>query len=91
VLHELGTNATKYGALSRPEGRLQVSWQIEARSDRRLRLHWAERQGPPVVAPTEKGFGLQLIERAASYELEGSAEMNFVRDGLVCEVVFPLE
>jgi two-component system CheB/CheR fusion protein len=90
VLHELGTNAIKYGALSRPEGRLQVTWQIEARSDRRLRLKWQERHGPRVKPPTEKSFGLQLIERAASYELEGSAELNFASRGLTCEVVFPL-
>jgi two-component system, chemotaxis family, CheB/CheR fusion protein len=90
MLHELGTNALKYGALSRDEGRLHVSWQIEQMSDRRIRLKWEERHGPRVEPPMEKGFGLQLIERAASYELDGNVELNFASYGLVCEVVFPL-
>jgi two-component sensor histidine kinase len=67
-----------------------VSWQVEARSDPHLRLKWEERHGPPVEPPTEKGFGLQLIERAVSYELEGAVELNFAPDGFVCEMVFPL-
>jgi two-component system, chemotaxis family, CheB/CheR fusion protein len=91
MLHELGTNAAKYGALSRDRGRLRVSWHVEEMSDRRLRLKWEERHGPRVKPPTEKGFGLQLIERAASFELEGAAELNFAPGGLACEVVFPLE
>jgi two-component system CheB/CheR fusion protein len=91
MLHELGTNAAKYGALSRPEGRVQVSWQIEEASDRRLRLKWEERHGPRVKPPTEKGFGLRLIERAASAELDGAAELSFARDGLTCDLVFPLQ
>jgi two-component system, chemotaxis family, CheB/CheR fusion protein len=90
ILHELGTNGLKYGALSRDEGRLHVSWQIEQMSDRRIRLKWEERHGPRVEPPMEKGFGLQLIERAASYELDGNVELNFASYGLVCEVVFPL-
>jgi two-component sensor histidine kinase len=60
-------------------------------SDRRLRLKWEERHGPRVKQPKEKGFGLQLIERAASFELEGAAELHFAPGGLTCEVVFPLE
>ena len=91
MLHELGTNAAKYGALSQPEGRLRVSWQVEERSERRVRLRWEERDGPRVEAPAEKGFGLHLIERAASYELEGAAELSFAAGGLTCEIVFPLE
>jgi two-component system, chemotaxis family, CheB/CheR fusion protein len=91
MLHELGTNAAKYGALSRDQGRLRVSWHVEEMSDRRLRLNWEERHGPRVKPPAEKGFGLQLIERAASYELEGAAELHFAPGGLTCEVVFPLE
>jgi two-component system CheB/CheR fusion protein len=90
MLHELGTNAAKYGALSQREGRLRVSWQVEERSDRHLRLKWEERGGPRVTPPTDRGFGLQLIERAVSYELEGALELDFARDGFVCEVVFPL-
>jgi PAS domain S-box-containing protein len=90
VLHELGTNAAKYGALSRHEGRLRVSWQVEQESDRRVRLRWQERYGPKVEPPTEKGFGLQLIERACNYELEGEVELDYAPEGLTCVVVFPL-
>jgi PAS domain S-box-containing protein len=90
MLHELGTNAVKYGALSQHEGRVRVSWQIEEASDRRVRLQWAERDGPAVMPPTKKGFGLRLLERAVSYELEGAVELNFAPDGLVCELIFPL-
>jgi two-component sensor histidine kinase len=76
VLHELGTNAAEYGALSQHEGRLRVSWHVEQASDRRIRLKWEEQHGPRVKPPTEKGFGLQLIERAASYELDGAAAVT---------------
>jgi two-component system CheB/CheR fusion protein len=90
VLHELGTNAAKYGALSSSEGRLRVSWQVAHGSARRLRLTWKERYGPKVERPTEKGFGLQLIERASSYELEGEVELDYAPEGLTCVVMFPL-
>jgi two-component system, chemotaxis family, CheB/CheR fusion protein len=90
VLHELGTNAAKYGALSRPEGRVCVSWLIEEASGRRVRLRWLERHGPTVAPPAEKRFGTRLIERACSYELEGAAELNFAPEGLSCELDFPL-
>jgi two-component system CheB/CheR fusion protein len=91
VLHELGTNAAKYGALSRPDGRLCVSWHLERdHAQDRLRLRWRERGGPPVERPTAKGFGLQLIERACNYELGGVVELDYAPEGLSCEVVFPL-
>jgi PAS domain S-box-containing protein len=91
VLHELGTNAAKYGALSCPEGRLRVSWQVEQESGRRVRLRWQERHGPKVEPPMEKGFGLRLIERAVSYELEGAVKLKFAPNGLICQLVFPLK
>ena len=91
VLHELGTNAAKYGALSRHEGRLRVSWQVEeSNPSRRVRLQWQERHGPQVEPPTKKGFGMQLIERACSYELEGEVELDYAPEGLTCKVVFPV-
>ena len=90
ILHELGTNATKYGALARSEGRLHISWQIETGSGRRVRLRWQERDGPTVEPPTEKGFGTRLIKRAAQYELEGEVELNYAPGGLSCELVFPV-
>jgi two-component system CheB/CheR fusion protein len=90
ILHELGTNAAKYGALSRSEGRLHVSWQVEAGSERRVRLRWQERDGPAVGPPAARGFGTRLIERACEYELEGEVELNYAPSGLSCELVFPI-
>ncbi|MGH6895388.1 MAG: chemotaxis protein CheB [Geminicoccaceae bacterium] len=91
ILHELATNAVKYGALSDQEGRVHLSWRLEdGNPGRRVRLLWQERGGPPVEPPGEKGFGMRLIERACTYELEGEVELEYVPDGLRCEVVFPL-
>lgn len=90
VLHELGTNAAKYGALSRSEGRLRISWHVEQASGRCVRLRWRERHGPAIAPPGEKGFGMQLIERACTYDLEGTMELAYAPEGLSFEVVFPL-
>ena len=93
ILHELGTNAAKYGALSSPEGRLRISWRVEAAGDRRrLRLEWRERDGPRIdKLPAEPGFGTKLIRQACAYELEGEAELRFEPEGLTCIIDFPLE
>jgi two-component system CheB/CheR fusion protein len=92
VLHELGTNAAKYGALSNSEGGVRVSWDVENDDQsRRVRLKWYERGGPRVEPPDEKGFGMQLIERAAASELEGQVELKHAPEGLTCELVFPLQ
>jgi two-component system, chemotaxis family, CheB/CheR fusion protein len=91
ILHELGTNAAKYGALSHPEGRVHVSWQLEdGKHGRRVRLRWEEQGGPEVEAPKEQGFGTRLIERACAHELDGKVELNYAPEGLRCELVFPL-
>ena len=64
TLHELATNAVKYGALSNRSGRVSVEWKLnQTARPHRLALHWKERGGPPVSEPTRKGFGSQLIER----------------------------
>lgn len=91
VLHELATNAAKYGALSVPEGRVHLSWQLEhADEGERLRLHWEERGGPPVTAPQQTGFGTQLIRRAFRFELNGTADLAFEPEGLRLEATLPL-
>lgn len=91
VLHELSTNAAKYGALSTPEGRLDVSWTIEAEGDRRtVMLRWEEADGPPVSTPNRKGFGTKLIERACRFELQGMVELKFLPSGCTMELRFPL-
>lgn len=91
ILHELGTNAAKYGALSQPEGRVHVSWRVDdGEKGRRVRLRWQEQGGPAIAPPAEKGFGTRLIERASRHELDGEAELNYTPQGLCCEVAFPL-
>jgi two-component sensor histidine kinase len=91
VLHELATNAAKYGALSVPEGRVRLSWQVEHGDDgRHLRLLWQERGGPAVTAPLQKGFGTELIRRAFGFELEGAADLAFKPEGVRLEATFPL-
>jgi PAS domain S-box-containing protein len=83
ALHELATNAAKYGALSVPGGHVGVRWEVE--SDR-LVLDWRERGGPEVRAPERRGFGLRMIERALKADLAGGATMSFEPAGLVCRI-----
>ena len=91
VLHELATNAAKYGSLSVPEGRLSLVWRVEAGpGGPALRLDWRESGGPPVEPPSAAGFGTQMIERASEYELGGAAELVFAPDGVRCAIRFPL-
>ena len=93
ALHELATNAVKYGAIGQPEGRLAVSWQVEdhARAPRLL-LDWRESgvSMPGEGRPEREGYGLQLIERALPYQLDAEAKMDFTSDGVQCHVAMPL-
>lgn len=90
VLHELATNAAKHGALSLPSGRVGITWELAHTDDGpRLRLDWAERGGPPAVAPRTEGFGMKLIRHTASYELEGAAELHYGSEGLRCAITIP--
>lgn len=86
VLHELFTNALKYGALSNDEGRIAVQWSLAAQSEPELTLNWRESGGPVVSAPKRKGFGSVLLERSVAGELGGGAQLNFLPTGLVCSV-----
>ncbi|MBX3482609.1 HWE histidine kinase domain-containing protein [Phenylobacterium sp.] len=83
AMHELATNAVKYGALSSPAGRVDVSWTVEAG---KLRLTWRESGGPPVKKPAQRGFGARLLEQGLAEELRGSVRLSFPPEGLVCEV-----
>ena len=83
ALHELSTNASKYGALSAPGGHVSVNWQVEGQ---RLQLEWREAGGPPVAKPERRGFGLRMIERALAADLGGSVQMDFEPQGLVCRI-----
>jgi PAS domain S-box-containing protein len=81
ALHELGTNAVKYGALSSEAGRVSVRWST---GEGRLRVEWKETGGPPVSEPARRGFGSRLLERGLDADLVGTAEMRFESDGLRC-------
>jgi two-component sensor histidine kinase len=91
VLHELATNAAKYGALSHGDGRLRVFWRKEtSQGSLCVRLNWQERGGPQAMAPDQKGFGSRLIEQTCTYQLEGSVELDYAPEGFGCRIVFPL-
>lgn len=91
ALHELYTNAVKYGALSAPEGRIQIHWRVRDGTDgRRLLLQWRESDGPPVVAPTRRGFGTRLVEHGLRHDLDGRVELAFERGGVTCNIDVPL-
>jgi PAS domain S-box-containing protein len=90
ALHELGTNARKYGALKVPEGRLSVTWCLADRgTDHELELKWVESGGPAVSPPTGHGFGTLLIERGLKHSLGGEARMIFAPTGVICEMRVP--
>jgi two-component system CheB/CheR fusion protein len=91
VVHELATNAAKYGALSAPEGVLDVAWRLENTGTPRVSLEWRESGGPAVRAPERRGFGSTLIERAVSYELGGSSRLEYAAKGARCRIEFPLQ
>jgi PAS domain S-box-containing protein len=87
ALHELATNAVKYGALSVPEGRIVIQWDLApGPAAERLDLIWTEHDGPPVKPPTQRGFGSRLIERGLAAELSGEATIQFEPAGVVCKI-----
>ncbi len=88
ALHELCTNASKYGALSNDEGRVEIAWDVA--KDGQFRLRWAEQGGPPVLKPIHSGFGTKLIERSLGPQLGGEVRTDFKPDGLVCTFEIPL-
>lgn len=93
ALHELATNAVKYGALGQPDGRLEVMWREEAEgSKRNLVLNWTETNVvmPLRDAPRRKGYGSELIQRALPYQLGAKTTLEFGHDGVRCTIVVPL-
>jgi PAS domain S-box-containing protein len=91
AIHELATNAAKYGAWSSPDGRIDISWATKANgSAPRLRLCWLEQNGPPVAKPTHKGFGTRLLGRGIETELGGSTLIEFAPSGVRCKIDIPL-
>jgi two-component sensor histidine kinase len=90
VLHELATNAVKYGALSADDGRVEIAWEVvDAGSPPRVRFSWQEAGGPRIGAPPSRaGFGMRMLEQAAAYELGGVPELRFAPPGLTCRMEF---
>jgi two-component sensor histidine kinase len=86
VLHELATNAAKYGALSVPDGCIDLSWTVE---DSTLHLRWRERDGPHLQAPAQSGFGSRLIERG--FGLSSRVRKEFLPTGLKLEISVPTQ
>ena len=90
ALHELATNAVKYGAFSGETGCVRVGWTIEpGPGGNRLILRWSEENGPRVTPPSKKGFGSRVIERGLAFELGGTSELDFRPDGVICTINIP--
>jgi two-component sensor histidine kinase len=91
IVHEIATNAAKYGALSNDTGIVAIDWEVIDEAKPKLRLIWTETGGPPVVAPVHRGFGSRLIERSARDQLGGEATVDFLPRGVVCTVTCSLD
>jgi two-component sensor histidine kinase len=92
IVHEIATNAAKYGALSNDSGRITVDWEVlREEGAPKLRLIWTETGGPPVTAPVQRGFGSRMIERSARDQLGGEATVDFLPRGVVCTLICALE
>ena len=89
VLNELCTNAVKYGALSNPTGRVEITATADD-AQRQFRLKWTESGGPPVRAPSHRSFGSRLIEHSFVNQLQGRANLDFAASGVVCTLDIPL-
>jgi two-component sensor histidine kinase len=87
AIHELATNAAKFGALSSAAGRVVIRWSLTQGGG--LELSWTESGGPPVIPPTRRGFGSTLIERALAMETNGEATLRYLPTGVVCDVALP--
>lgn len=87
ALHELGTNAVKYGAFSGADGEVRIAWGI---ADGQLHLTWTENGGPPVVPPVHKGFGTRIVTRNLEADFGGTVELNYLPGGVVLTLTAPV-
>ena len=91
ALHELCTNAAKYGALSNETGQVAIRWNVTGNTRcPRLCISWMERGGPPVAEPRRRGFGTRLIERSLAHQLQGEVQIHFHPEGVTCDIDIPL-
>lgn len=92
AIHELATNAVKYGALSNDGGRIAIEWRVEDRADRpSFNLCWREAGGPRVTSPGKTGFGSQLIQRMIQRALNAETRLEFAEGGLIWTLDCPLD
>jgi two-component system CheB/CheR fusion protein len=92
VLHELTTNAAKYGALSNGSGGVSVQWRwLQNGSHDRLLIEWQETGGPPVLAPSRSGYGTSIIRELIPFELGGAVDLAFAPEGTRCRLEIPGE
>jgi PAS domain S-box-containing protein len=87
ALHELATNAAKYGALAVPEGRVSLTWEHAPAT---VTIDWREEGGPPVAVPERRGFGMRLLERGLARDLNGTVALDFAPEGVHCRISFPV-
>jgi two-component sensor histidine kinase len=92
AFHELATNAAKYGALSAPEGHVEVTWTLRRprKKEPIVEIVWRERGGPPVRPPERRGFGSRLLERGLAQEFGGKVRLDFAPEGVECHICLPL-
>jgi PAS domain S-box-containing protein len=90
AVHELATNAVKYGALSVDAGGVIVAWRVTPGEEPELRLTWTEHGGPPVATPTRRGFGARLLEKGLAGELCGAVRLTYDTSGLICDMTLPM-
>jgi len=91
ALHELTTNAAKFGALSSPDGTVEVVWELRAdQGARRVRLEWRERDGPPVRAPEREGFGSSMLRKVLPMQTKADVQLAFEPSGVTCRIEAPL-
>jgi two-component sensor histidine kinase len=91
AIHELATNAIKYGALSNPSGRAKIFWCVDDAPETALRLTWTEEGGPPIEgAPARDGFGTRLLMGTITQQLGGKVSKTWPSSGLVCTIEVPL-
>ncbi len=88
AVHELVTNAAKFGALSVPEGRVHVDWKLITKH--LAQIDWREEGGPPVSSPISRGFGTELIEKIVAHELHSRVDLRFNPEGVSCRLVVPV-
>ncbi len=90
ALHELATNAAKYGALSSDEGRVDIAWRVSPNPERTFELTWSETGGPPVIPPTRNGFGSRLIKGGLTEQLGAATSVDYAASGVVWRIAAPL-